>query len=90
MPRKKQAEIPIQRRVHLFERLYADLKANEPYAQVTTAKITFTMGGSRDRIETDVNRQELRSYLTGFPGLAPDRDFVAPEPDAERRAMSCR
>lgn len=74
--RPKQAQIPIQQRVHLFERLYADLKANEPYVQVTTAQITFTLGGRQDRIETDVNRQELRSYLTGFRQLISNDDPV--------------
>ena len=79
MPRRsKQAEIPIQRRIHLFERLYADLK-KEPYAQGGEISISFTLGGQHDRIETNVNRQELRSYLTGFRQLiSPDDPVFLP------------
>lgn len=73
--RAKQAEIPIQRRIHLFERLYADMK-KEPYAQGGEISITFSLGGQNDRIETNVNRQELRSYLTCFRQLISDGDPV--------------
>ena len=74
--RSKKAEIPIRQRVHLFERLYADMKANEPYAKGGEMSITFTLGGERARIETNVNRQDLRSYLTGFRQLISDNDPV--------------
>ena len=73
--RSKASQIPIQRRVHLFERLYADLK-KEPYAQAIEMSISFSIGGDKDLIETNVNRQELRSYLTGFRQLISDDDPV--------------
>jgi hypothetical protein len=36
--------------------------------------ITFTMGGERDTIETDVQRQEWQSYLTRFRQLISEND----------------
>jgi hypothetical protein len=74
--RRQKTEIPIQRRVHLFERLYADLKANEPYAQGGEISIKFTVGRDRNRIETNTDRQKLRSYLTGFRQLISPDDAV--------------
>jgi hypothetical protein len=71
--RPKQAEIPIQRRIH---RLYADMKANEPYAKGGEISITFRIGGTGEGVETNVNRQELRSYLTLFRQLISDDDPV--------------
>jgi len=73
--RRRSHAIPIQRRIHLFERLYADLKANEPYAKGGEISISFTVSRDPDRdfIETNTNRQELRSYLTGF------RQFISPD-----------
>ena len=73
--RGRRAEIAIQRRVHLFERLYADMKANEPYSKGGDISITFSDvdGG---RIETNVNRQELRSFLLCFRQLVSDGDPV--------------
>src|SRR5436190_8784943 len=67
--RSPKGEIAILRRIHLFERLYADMKENEPYSQVGSTSITFTIGGPAEGITTDVNRQELRSYLLAFRQL---------------------
>lgn len=74
--RSPKAEIPIQQRIHLFERLYADMRDNEPYSQVGSTSITFTFGGPGEGITTDVNRQELRSYLLAFRQLISDDDAV--------------
>jgi hypothetical protein len=62
---RKQAEITIQQRVHLFLRLYAELK-KEPYSQGGAISISFKFGGPNESIETNTQRQEFRSYLVLF------------------------
>lgn len=68
-------ELPIQRRVHLFLRLYQELK-KEPYAQDGEISISFKFGAERDSIETNTQRQEFRSYLVLFRQLISADDPV--------------
>lgn len=66
---------PIQRRVYLFERLYAEMKANEPYARGGELSITFSLGADPfdDKVETNKpDRHQFRSYLVAF------RQFISP------------
>lgn len=67
----KQA-VPIQARVHLFLRLYDELK-KEPYAKGREISISFTFGGPGEGIQTNTQRQEFRSYLVLF------RQLISPD-----------
>ena len=76
--RRKHRGIPIQRRVHLFLRLYAALKAN-PYSQRTQLRITFSGGRNptQDRVETDKPDQYVfESFMARFQQLIKDDDPV--------------
>jgi len=73
--RRQQADLPIQRRVHLFLRLYAEMK-KEPYSQGGDISITFRLGGDGDRVETNTQRQEFRSYVVLFRQLISPDDAV--------------
>jgi hypothetical protein len=59
---KSSVDVTIQQRVHLFLRLYAELR-KEPYSQAAEISISFKFGGTGDAIETNTQRQEFRSYL---------------------------
>jgi hypothetical protein len=72
---RKQAEVTIQQRVHLFLRLYAELK-KEPYSQGGEISISFTLGGPGEGIQTNTQRQEFRSYLVLFRQLISPDDNV--------------
>lgn len=73
--RGQQADVPIQRRVHLFMRLYAEMK-KEPYSQGGEISISFRIGGDGDSVETNTQRQEFRSYLVLFRQLISPDDAV--------------
>lgn len=72
--RARAADVPIQARVHLFRRLYEELK-KEPYAKGGPISITFRMGADSevDVIETNTQRQEFRSYVVLF------RQLISPD-----------
>jgi hypothetical protein len=74
LARRARSEVPIQRRIHLFLRLYAELK-KEPYAQAGEISISFRYGAP-DEIETDTHRQEFRSYCVLFRQLISPDDAV--------------
>jgi hypothetical protein len=65
-------DVPIQARVHLFLRLYAELK-KEPYSQGGEISISFSFGGKDEGIQTNTHRQEFRSYLVLF------RQLISPD-----------
>lgn len=73
--RGPRADVTIQQRVHLFRRLYEELK-KEPYAKGGEISISFTLGGSGDAITTNTQRQEFRSYLVLFRQLISPDDNV--------------
>jgi hypothetical protein len=73
--RRQQTILPIQRRVHLFLRLYAEMK-KEPYSQGGEISISFKLGGDGARIETNTQRQEFRSYVVLFRQLISPDDAV--------------
>ena len=59
-------EMPIRRRIELFERVYADLKAN-PYRQAQDAAITFNVFGDHTEVSTNLDDEHVWiSFLTGF------------------------
>jgi hypothetical protein len=70
---KQQVGTTIQQRVHLFLRLYAELK-KEPYSQGGEISISFKFGGPSEGIETNTQRQEFRSYLVLFRQLISESD----------------
>jgi hypothetical protein len=61
--RSNHAEPTIQQRVHLFLRLYAELK-KEPYSQGGAISITFLFGGEGEGIQTDTQRQLFRQLIS--------------------------
>jgi hypothetical protein len=65
--------VTIQQRVHLFRRLYEELK-KEPYAKGGEISISFKLGGPGESIETNTQRQEFRSYLVLFRQLISESD----------------
>lgn len=69
----KQVQTTIQQKVHLFLRLYAELK-KEPYSQGGEISISFKFGGPGEGIETNTQRQEFRSYLVLFRQLISEND----------------
>jgi hypothetical protein len=71
--RRTQDPTTIQQRVHLFLRLYAELK-KEPYSQGGEISISFKLGGPNDSIETNTQRQEFRSYVVLFRQLISESD----------------
>jgi hypothetical protein len=73
--RGRQSEITIQQKVHLFLRLYAELK-KEPYSQGGEISISFKFGGPGESIVTNTQRQEFRSYLVLFRQLISPDDNV--------------
>lgn len=71
--RPLQTSLPIRRRIELFERVYADLKAN-PYGQAADVAITYSVYS--DRIEVSINIEDEHafvSYLTSF------RQMISPD-----------
>ena len=70
--RPRGTPVSIQQRVHLFLRLYDELK-KEPYAKNGEISISFTIGGSGEAISTNTQRQEFRSYIVLF------RQFISPD-----------
>jgi hypothetical protein len=76
--RRKQLEIPIQRRVHLFLRLYAALKAN-PYSQQTELSIAFSFGRNPDQHRIETNKPDqyvFESFMARFQQLIKNDDPV--------------
>lgn len=73
--RGRRADVTIQQRIHLFRRLYEELK-KEPYAKGGEISISFTLGGRGDAITTNTQRQEFRSYLVLFRQLISPDDNV--------------
>jgi hypothetical protein len=64
-------------RVVLFERVYAQLKAN-PYGQAKDVTITFNVYGDHTEVLTNLeNEHEWESYLTRFRQLTLSDDHVA-------------
>ncbi len=78
MRRGKRLDIEMSRRVHLFERLYADLKEN-PYSQRTELTITFNFAAHPgwNSITTNLDdRYVWESYLIRFRQLISADDPV--------------
>ncbi len=73
--RRQPTGLTLQRRLHLFLRLYGEMK-KEPYSQGGEISITFSFGGAADRIETNTPPQEFRSYLVLFRQLISPNDPV--------------
>src|ERR1700674_3082308 len=75
---QRHREVPIQRRVHLFLRLYAALKAN-PYSQQAELSITFSYGrgAGQTRVETDKpDRYVFESFMARLQQLIKDGEPV--------------
>src|SRR5690349_11373182 len=74
MTRRGQAtQISMAHRVVLFERVYADLKAN-PYGQAADIAITYSLYGDHTEVSTNIEDEHaFVSYLTSF------RQMISPD-----------
>jgi hypothetical protein len=74
--RPPQTSLPIRRRVELFERVYADLKAN-PYGQAADIAITYSLYGDHTEVSTNIDDEHVWvSYLTSFRQMISPDDHV--------------
>src|SRR5205823_10802954 len=69
--------MPIRRRIDLFERVYASLKAN-PYGQAQDVAITLNFYADHTDVSTNfTNEYEWESYITRFRQLTLSDDPVS-------------
>src|SRR5207302_5837808 len=71
--RPPQTSLSIRRRIELFERVYADLKAN-PYGQAADIAITYSLYGDHTEVSTNIEDEHaFVAYLTSF------RQMISPD-----------